>query len=108
MFEDDVLSCIVPDVQMCSRCVPVHPDVIVSYQHCYILCTLLLLCGRCDYYFLCDFVHLPSVKIRFGDKIVAKIMWPPLLALFDICVSSYVCVDTLCLIYYAKQSGTQF
>ena len=49
-FEDNILSCIVPDVQMYSRCVPVHPDVIVLYQHCYILCTLLLLCGRCVYY----------------------------------------------------------
>ena len=48
-FEDIVLSCILPDVQMCSRCVPVHPDVLVSYQHYYMLCTVISLCGRCDH-----------------------------------------------------------
>ena len=36
-FEDDVLFCPVL-FQMFSRCVPVHPDVIVLFQHfiCYV------------------------------------------------------------------------
>ena len=46
-FEDDVLSCAVPDVQMCSRCVPVHPYVPVLCQHLYMFLTVMLLCGRC-------------------------------------------------------------
>ena len=49
MFEDNVLFCQVM-LQMCSRSVPLHPDVLVLCQHCYILCTVILLCGRCDYF----------------------------------------------------------
>ena len=39
MYEDVVLSSIVPDVQMCSTCVPVHPDVLyhTSIIICYVL-----------------------------------------------------------------------
>ena len=47
-FEDDVLFCQVM-FQMCSRCVPVHPDALVSYWHYYMLSIVLLLCGRCVY-----------------------------------------------------------
>ena len=54
MFEDDVLSCAVPDVQM-SRCVPVHPDVPVSSQHFYMLLTVMFMCGRCVYIY--DYVY---------------------------------------------------
>ena len=40
-------ACDVPDV--CSRCAPVHPDVFVLYQHLYMLCLMMLWCGRCVY-----------------------------------------------------------
>ena len=48
-FADVVLSCDVPEVQMCSRCVPVCPVVLVSFQHLYMLLTVMLMCGRCIY-----------------------------------------------------------
>ena len=34
-LEDDVLFCLLVLYQMCSRCVPVHPDVPVLCQRCY-------------------------------------------------------------------------
>ena len=36
-------------VLWCSRCVPVHPDVLVSYQHYYMLLTVMLMCRRYAY-----------------------------------------------------------
>ena len=45
-LEDVVLCCVVPGVQMYSGCIPVHLDVLVSCLHCYMLCTVILLCGQ--------------------------------------------------------------
>ena len=47
-FKDDVLFCSVM-FQMLSRCVTVHPDVIVMFQCFYMLCLLMYLCCRCIY-----------------------------------------------------------
>ena len=49
MFEDNVLFCPVM-FQMFCRCVPVHPDVLVSFQHFTVLCDVMYLCGRCVYF----------------------------------------------------------
>ena len=50
-FEDVVLFCPVL-FQMFSRCVPVHPYVIVLFQHFFMLCEFMYLCGSCDYFYV--------------------------------------------------------
>ena len=76
------MSRCVPDVFLCIQMLLYHISIVI---YCVLYC-----CCVADVIIIKICVHLPSVKIRFRDKIVAKIMWPPLLALFDICVSLYV------------------